>query len=188
VIDCATDQVTSTLAVGSGPWGLLFEPASGKVYCAVRGSDSVAVIGEADSIVKRIRVDSGPVFFCSNSSQHRVYVTNQLGNSVSVLRDSASAVEEPFSSKAALCVRAMPNPFQGYTDISLALPQRTECSAMRIYDASGRQVKVLTLSTNENSVRWDGLDDLGAHVKPGCYFLRFDHAVGRTAQKLVLSR
>lgn len=66
-----------------------------------------------------------------------------------------------------------PNPFNGSTTIGLCLPGRGEINLL-VYNVAGR--KVATLATGvwqsgQHAIVWDGLDDQGAGVATGVYFL-----------------
>jgi flagellar hook assembly protein FlgD len=63
---------------------------------------------------------------------------------------------------------------------------------VRIYDSSGRLVRVLSLQSSiinhqsSMSVVWDGRDDSGVLAAPGLYFVQA--GAGGAAQKFVLLR
>jgi hypothetical protein len=68
-----------------------------------------------------------------------------------------------------------PNPFRHFTDIRYPISDyRTH---LKIFDASGRLVKDLGLSSavgDQSSVRWDGCDTAGNSLAPGVYFISDD--------------
>jgi hypothetical protein len=69
-----------------------------------------------------------------------------------------------------------PNPFNPSTTLRFELP-KDGCVTLKIYDLSGRLVKVL-LSGNQtagaHTAVWDGTDDAGHKVAAGVYFYRLE--------------
>jgi hypothetical protein len=73
-------------------------------------------------------------------------------------------------------LRNYPNPFNPRTTIEFALDRDAQTS-IRVFDVQGRMVRTLVdsyLSAGRRSVSWDGLDDGGAPVASGVYFLRLE--------------
>ncbi len=66
-----------------------------------------------------------------------------------------------------------PNPFHSATEIRFDLPQSSDL-ALRIFDVSGRLVKVLadghSMPGGAHAVPWDGTDGLGSRMAAGVYF------------------
>ncbi|MCB1150966.1 T9SS type A sorting domain-containing protein [bacterium] len=69
---------------------------------------------------------------------------------------------------------AAPNPFNGRTEIRLAGLREDARTDMAVYDASGRLVRRLDVSSAGGmaSVSWDGRDDGGRALPSGIYFVR----------------
>ena len=83
-----------------------------------------------------------------------------------------------------------PNPFNPSTAIAFELPEAGRVT-LRIYDASGRAVRVLIdaeLAPGRHSVRWDGGDDSGRHLGSGVYRCRIEAGGSSAARSLVLVR
>lgn len=80
-----------------------------------------------------------------------------------------------------------PNPFRTETALVLALP-REGVVDVRILDTTGRLVKNLRsdlLAANRHELRWNGLDEAGASVAPGLYFVEV-RALSETLTQKVL--
>lgn len=81
-----------------------------------------------------------------------------------------------------------PNPFNGITTISFAVPKRDEF-IVRIYDLQGRQVKELyrgNLEPGIHQISWDGRNDSGQIAASGIYFYGVDHkSLGSLKGKMV---
>jgi hypothetical protein len=82
-------------------------------------------------------------------------------------------------------LRVEPNPMRGVADVSFALADPAEV-AVDIRDVAGRHVRQVwsgRLPSGAHVARWDGRDDQGTQVAPGCYF-----AVVRVDQKTASRR
>lgn len=82
----------------------------------------------------------------------------------------------PVSEKPALSrlLRNYPNPFNPQTQIQFVLERNAQVS-LRVFDVQGRAVRTLLdsyLAAGLRVINWDGLDDRGAALPSGTYFLR----------------
>jgi hypothetical protein len=86
-----------------------------------------------------------------------------------------------------------PNPCQGPTMIRFQVPRPTPVS-LKLYDVSGRLVRVLIDSKTQNlepntyNLTWDGKDDRGIELPSGVYFYRLETGDFQASKKLVLIR
>ncbi|MDD4858323.1 MAG: T9SS type A sorting domain-containing protein, partial [Candidatus Krumholzibacteria bacterium] len=83
-----------------------------------------------------------------------------------------------------------PNPFNPSTRISYSLKAATRVS-LRIYNISGRLVRVLVDSTEPMGAHeavWNGKDNTGRSVASGIYFYRLDAGAFSATRKMVLIR
>ena len=83
-----------------------------------------------------------------------------------------------------------PNPFNPSTSFSLVLP-RSENVELRVYDASGREIKTIlsrTMAEGKFSVTWDGSTDRGEPVGSGVYFVRMKAGTYSAVRKIVLMK
>jgi YVTN family beta-propeller protein len=86
VIDCASDSVLATVAVGSEPYALCYNPTNNKVYCANPGSNSVTVIdGATNAVLATVTVGAGCCALYHNSQNNKVYCANSFIDSVTVI-------------------------------------------------------------------------------------------------------
>ncbi len=83
--------------------------------------------------------------------------------------------------------QASPNPFSHITQISFSIP-RGERATFRVYDASGRLVKVLSDGSRSSAVTWDGRDEAGRRLPGGVYFYRLESGNHSLTRKLVILR
>jgi len=84
-----------------------------------------------------------------------------------------------------------PNPFycnqnRNYTVIKYKLPVKTESAELVIYNLLGQKVKTYSLSPDQNSLRWDGQDELGNSVAAGIYFYTLTTSNASQTRKLLL--
>jgi subtilisin family serine protease len=84
-----------------------------------------------------------------------------------------------------------PNPFNPRTRLEYVLG-RAAAVDLRIYDASGRLVRVLVSdavqTAGRHGVDWDGRDDDGRDVAAGVYLYRLSSGGSQTSRRMVLLR
>ena len=98
--------------------------------------------------------------------------------------DPASAV-----SPSALLAQNHPNPFARTTSIAFAMPAEVGGGSLEVFDALGRQVRVLArgaMAVGRHAVTWDGRDSRGARVPSGVYFYRLTAGTYQEEKKMVV--
>lgn len=81
-----------------------------------------------------------------------------------------------------------PNPFNTYTTISFDIP-RPDHVALRIFDPSGRLIKVLfdqNMEAGNHQTDWDGKDQRGNKVKQGIYFYEIQTSGFHSVKKMMV--
>ncbi len=81
-----------------------------------------------------------------------------------------------------------PNPVRSNSVVRFQL-EHDSAVRLSVHDASGRKVRSLvegTLGSGEQSVEWNGNDDLGSRVAAGVYFLRLQTDSARSVQRAVV--
>ncbi|MGD1047742.1 MAG: FlgD immunoglobulin-like domain containing protein [Candidatus Krumholzibacteriaceae bacterium] len=104
--------------------------------------------------------------------------------------DYVSGVEGSEAPRATYLAQNFPNPFNPATKITFGLKGPGGVS-LRIYDATGRLVRVLVkgdLSAGRYAEPWDGKDNGGRAVASGIYFYRLDAGTFTQTRKMVLLR
>ncbi len=81
---------------------------------------------------------------------------------------------------------ASPNPFALQTKIAFSVPKGKK-AALRVYDASGRLVKVLSGGVHNSSITWDGKDESMRRLPNGVYFYRLEAGSYIDTRKLVIA-
>jgi hypothetical protein len=86
-------------------------------------------------------------------------------------------------------VTVTPNPFNPETAIRFTLPARTTVTA-EVYSVDGKRVRTLVRSHSYGAgpveLRWNGVDDAGAAVASGVYFVRVRSPLGMHTARAVL--
>ena len=83
---------------------------------------------------------------------------------------------------------AFPNPFNPSTEIRFLLPRETHV-ALRIYDASGRLLRVLAngrFPAGQHGVSWNGRDHRGQVLGSGVYFYAIRAGTIDAVEKMLL--
>ena len=104
--------------------------------------------------------------------------------------DDLTGVDTPTAPAATYLAQNFPNPFNPTTRIAfgLAAPARV---SLRIYDASGRLVRMLAEGARPAGAyaeMWDGRDSRGASVASGIYFYRLEAGAFSQTRKMALLR
>jgi hypothetical protein len=99
-----------------------------------------------------------------------------------------SAVPGAIASTRSRIVSVQPNPIVSNTTISYVVAPGDEV-AIDIYDSRGIRVTHFTdTEAGERSHRWNGVDDGGARLANGNYFIRMTSASGSSEMRVVLQR
>ena len=92
-------------------------------------------------------------------------------------------------SSSALLAQNHPNPFARTTSIAFAMPAEVGQGSIEVFDALGRQVRVLVrgpISAGRYAITWDGRDSRGARVPSGVYFYRLTAGTYQEEKKMVV--
>jgi uncharacterized repeat protein (TIGR01451 family) len=93
VIDTETKNVTATMNVGSGPFGVAVTTDGTKVYVANKGDGTVSVIDAAsNTVTATVNVGNEPIGIAVSPDGKKVYVTNTNINTVSVIDTATNTV------------------------------------------------------------------------------------------------
>jgi len=154
VLDGSTNVIVDTIQYAGG--GVICDTSKGKVY--VLGGVWV-LDARADTLLTTIPL---PAFnqqgVCRNPLDGRVYVTDQQGDSVYVLRDTMPGIEESRKPQA-VSHKPMATVVRGVLWLPSASSHKPQATSL--LDISGR--KVLDLKTGANDV---------SRLAPGVYFVR----------------
>jgi hypothetical protein len=98
------------------------------------------------------------------------------------------SVPGPPSTAAIELSAPAPNPARGAARLVVSLVARAQVAVI-VFDAAGRQVRVLhrgTLESGHHSLTWDARDERGARARAGVYFVRASDGAATRIQRLVL--
>jgi YVTN family beta-propeller protein len=144
VIDCRTQTVVDSLLGGvGGPIEMVCDTNNGRAYCLnLTGSAVEVVEAERDSVTQSIHLGRAPVLMCWNSTDSRIYITDELDDVVYVIRDTSTAVAEE---------RRLPLHVAGA--VSVTTRQLTWAGgSAQLLDMSGRTVAALRHGANDVSM------------------------------------
>lgn len=81
------DAVIATVPVGPGPHGVVLDEEEGIAFVAVTGAHAVAIVDlETNTVTQHVTVGTGPTAI-SIGKGGRVYVANQAGGTIPILRE-----------------------------------------------------------------------------------------------------
>jgi len=81
VIDCATDSVIKTFYTGRGPYGMLYNHLSNRLYIAEEYDEDVAVVDcEQDTVIRYLVAGYSPNLICLNTVNNKFYVADWDGD------------------------------------------------------------------------------------------------------------
>jgi len=109
-----------------------------------------------------------------------------LSNDICIRALATTGIEElPTENLITSFGFVLPNPFNKTTEIRFANPLR-ETKILRVYNSSGILVRDIT--TNQESVIWDGKNSIGMELPNGCYFVRFANDQFKSLKKVIIAR
>jgi hypothetical protein len=155
-------------------YGADYPTACGANACETR--IPLSALGGSGDIHLFVRLcdPSGAYFANQNLPMDNASNPQSVGTWMSVPRTGHTGVAEPISSAMALC--RSPIPLTGQPTIRFAL-RDAERVRLAIFDIGGRQVRTLLderLPRGGHQAVWDGRDELGSRVAPGCYLCRLE--------------
>ena len=109
---------------------------------------------------------------CGEDDDDELPVAVSQTNGISISKDNAFSLS------------SYPNPFSNSTNISFSLPQSQKVS-IQVFDGGGRLVKIIAneqMSAGTHQLTWNAVDENGAAVAKGMYYLKFN-AVSYTKTK-----
>ena len=93
VINTANNTISTTIPVGSTPWGVSASPDGSKVFIANTGSNTVSVINTStNKVTNTITVGTNPSGIVCSHDGSRVYVANKGSYTVSVINTANNLV------------------------------------------------------------------------------------------------
>lgn len=198
IIDGVGDTVTQIIEFPSHDIceHLGFDFLSNKVYVSVDYGDGhkvVVVDGQTDTIITAIPVDLGANAFAFNPFQNRIYVANQYGSSISVIREGTGSVENypKITQEKGGWISIEPNPMSAYVKISYCLIKSGNVR-IKLYNASGQYIRTLIQGYRHPGIYhtiWrSGEDKRHRRLSGGIYFIVMETEDSRVIRKLVLVR
>src|SRR2546425_4792787 len=97
-MEAKADSVTSTIPVGSHPFGIGVNTASNMIYVANTNDNTVSVInGATNTVIQTIPVRAAPTGVGVNPTTNLIYVANTNNNTVSVISGETNTVVKTIS-------------------------------------------------------------------------------------------
>ena len=125
--------------------------------------------------------------------RYKVAAVDVHGNEsgyASLAPDGVTGGDAPKAPAASYLAQNFPNPFNPATRIEFGLAAPANVS-LRVYDASGRLVRVLANGERDAgaySFVWDGRNDSGKEAESGIYFYRLEAGSFAETKKMILVR
>jgi YVTN family beta-propeller protein len=92
-VDCNTNTIIDTIAVGATPNGLCFDSLNNRVYVGNEASNDVSVINcNTNTVIATVAVGNLPIGLAYNSLSNTVYVTNNISNDISIIDCNTNTV------------------------------------------------------------------------------------------------
>jgi len=134
---------------------------------------------------------ASPAFFDYSAAAQRAVVVMPGPDWVTVIDwNTGTAEVRTIPLSGARLLHVMPNPFRADVAIEF-VSQHNEQVFMKVYDSSGRTVKILARQSFDcgiHRVVWDGTDAQGRQVNAGVYFLEMETPTYQAARKLLYIR
>lgn len=134
---------------------------------------------------------ASPAYFDYSAAGKRAVVVMPGPDWVTVIDwNTGTADVQTIPLSGARLLNVAPNPFHAEVAIEF-INQQNEPVSVKIYDASGRTVKVLAqhpIGCGIQRLVWDGTDGTGRQVNAGLYFLKMATPTYQATRKLLLLR
>jgi len=174
VFSASGDSVMFHIEVGDYARSLVWSAVTDQVYGANFSNNVAVITGDGSRLVCILPVGLRPYSLALATGFGRLYVGHTSSRFVYVIRDTASAIEEPASGPSPLRVaRAYPNPFLTGVTISSSTALGPGRIA-RVYSPDGREVRRLESRSalgGESVWSWDGRNEQGEEAPRGVYLV-----------------
>jgi YVTN family beta-propeller protein len=160
-IDCGTQTPVATITLPVSPSALAYDSVADRLYCLSSSDYYAAVVDcQRDTMATLVRVGNQPVAAVHATQFRRMYVANEYGSSLSVIRDTARSGIEGSCKPQATRNKPVPTVVRGVLFLG-DCPRTGTVPKTVLLDISGR--KVLDLHAGANNV---------SRPAPGVYFVR----------------
>jgi hypothetical protein len=160
----------------------------GRLFAAHPDPTGQTITRQYDPRIATVEIGGGHVLVVWNDTRNGA--PDIYAAAMSNLCQAPVAVE-PRIANARIGISNFPNPFSRSTEIRFQLAQRSTV-ALRVYDMSGRLIRVLANSAlmepGNHELQWDGLTDAGDRVSPGVYFFRLVTGARAQVHQMVFVR
>ncbi len=196
----STRKWAKYLPGGDAYWNIASSPAlssNGYVYIGVAsdnwvpGTGGLFILKQSDGdIVCFYRTENEVWNSPAIGPNKTVYFGDCSGNKLYAIYCEDTGIEEKERVEGIEILGNYPNPFIAKTLIEYEIGKPTVVS-MRIYNLSGRLVKVLVDEIQESGIHkisWDGTDDSGKSLPRGIYYCTTQCDEKNVTKKLILAR
>jgi len=161
VIDCSLQTPVDTIGLYLGVSALAYDSTADRLQCLDPWDGCLAIVDcRRDTELKVVGVGSQPVAAAYASSYRRMFVANEYGSSISVIRDTTRAgIEAPGAHPA--IAKPAPTMVRHVLVLDAVGSRQNTAYRAELLDISGR--KVMDLRPGANDVR---------ALAPGVYFVR----------------
>jgi DNA-binding beta-propeller fold protein YncE len=137
-------------------------------------NDTVVVLdGRSDTVVTAVAVGRDPWALAWNSTNSRIYAANRGSGTISVIRDTMTAVFEPPQAGAPVVQRGVHvSPTPAHREVRFDAPVRSARTRLHVVNATGRVTALLApVATTQYGQMyvWDCLDGCGRPAAVGVY-------------------
>ncbi len=190
MIDAATMWVKN---VGNGALNVTNITKTQSWIISINPTSFVTTAGDSQSVVVKVMAAglSDGTYYDSLQIASHDPDENLYFETVKFVVSLVNVEEEPYAKfipKATSLLQNFPNPFHASTVIRYSLSEPSH-AVLKIYDASGRLVRKLSITDNRSPITevvWDGRDKFGKKVPSGIYFYRLQTEKANLTKKLIL--
>ncbi len=147
-----------------------YNQINNRLYVAGQDGEATIVIDCAtNQVLTTIPAGLVPGFALWVQNGNRTFVANSEGASISVIAGNIGLAEGFRTGTGTGLISIQPNPFRQKTTIKLSSNPQTELPCLRIFDPTGRLIRVLKPQPDNKTFIWDGTDELGRRLGTGVY-------------------
>ncbi|MCZ2845527.1 MAG: T9SS type A sorting domain-containing protein [Candidatus Bathyarchaeota archaeon] len=190
IIDCLNDSIIKKVYFGFQNEYISYLcliPWSNRLYVTTNNyslqSSILRILDcQNDSIVSEIEIGKSCYMIICNPENRKIYLSDLIDSSLYVIKDEIPGIEKHQTLDAlSLMPEIYPNPAKSF--LAVRLPLTAERQTLKIFDVTGKMIKIVDNVTNAQEHRQEVKISLKG-INPGIYFFE----IGKVVKKFIVAK